>query len=75
MKILGRKELFANAYMTPGADNDGANDGNDNNERQEWLIRNANVFTLRSNVFSATVTGVVRNASGRALAKSSLTAM
>ncbi len=72
---MGAKTLFANAYMTPTADNDGANDGNDNNERQEWLIRNANVFTLRSNVFSATVTGVVRNAAGRTLAKCSLAAM
>ena len=63
--------VIQSAYFSNGNDDDGGNDGDDAGEKLEWAIRSSNVFTLRSNVFSATVSGQIQNAGGDALAKRS----
>jgi len=62
------KDAIKNAYNGNGTDDDDANDGDDDGERTLWLRNWLNVFSLRSNVFSSTVSGQIKNEKGQVLA-------
>jgi hypothetical protein len=60
---------LGNVYLSAATDDDAANDGNDFHEVEEWLIRNYNIFTLRSQVYTVRASGSVRDAAGNVLAR------
>jgi len=59
----GLKDFIA-ALFLEGADSDGDNIIDEYSEREEWHKRHANVFTLRSHCFNATVAGEIKMPGG-----------
>ena len=70
-RVATTNRSISSAFKDGTVDDDGENDGDDNSEQLQWIIRFSNVFTLKSNVFTATVSGQILNAGGDALAKRS----